>query len=145
MKTTKMSWRLKNLPTVDEINSLLSAKVITHDEAREILFNSETEEDRDKKSLESEIKFLRDLVERLSQNKTQIVSIIQDIRTPYYYSQPWYEPYKVWCGNTLTLTDGSSSSYTTSTANAIGISGTTAMKTLSGLDANCNFTSIKTF
>ncbi len=49
------------LPTVEELLHLVNAKLITQDEAKEILFKSETEEDRDKEGLEAEIKFLRDL------------------------------------------------------------------------------------
>ena len=66
--TTKMklNWRLSKLPTPDEVRELVKDKVITQDEAREILFSQETEEERDKNSLESEIKFLRELVDKLA-------------------------------------------------------------------------------
>ena len=56
--TKKIVWRLSKLPTADELRELVKDKIITQEEAREILFNLETEEERDKKSLESEIKFL---------------------------------------------------------------------------------------
>lgn len=92
--TKKIKWRLSNLPTVDELLSLVNAKLITQDEAKEILFTQEDVEDRDKKSLESEIKFLKELVEKLSDNKR----IIETIRVveKHYNHYPWYQPYNYW-------------------------------------------------
>ena len=78
--TTKLKWRLSSLPTPDEVRALVIDEVITKDEAREILFSSETEQERDKKSLEAEIKFLRELVEKLSnQQSTKIIETIKYI------------------------------------------------------------------
>lgn len=95
--TKNLKWRLSKLPTVDELTSLVSSKIITQEEAREILLTSETQEDRDKKSLETEIKFLRELVEKLS-NRSQIVEVIREIK-PSYKTYPWYPPYITWCSN----------------------------------------------
>mgnify|MGYP001588840513 CR=1 FL=1 len=137
--TKELKWRLSKLPTPDELRELVKDKIITQDEAREILFNFETEEDRDKKSLESEIKFLRELVEKLSENRTKIVEVIKEIQRPYYI-QPWYNPYHVWCttsatgGNTYTTTN------TSGGTNALQLSGTSS----TGGHA-MNFSSIKTF
>ena len=116
-----MVWRLNQLPDVEEITLLIKQKVITNDEAREMLFRSETEEDRDKKGLESEIKFLRELVEKLSKSKSEITTIIKEIEVPYQRN-PWYSPYITWC-------DGSSGNY------SINASNTT----------NTSFSDIKTF
>ena len=96
--TKKLVWRLSKLPTVEEISLLLKDKIITQEDAKEILFSSENEDDRDKKSLESEIKFLRELVEKLSSNYSKTVEIIKEVKTPYYY-QHWYKPYETWCVN----------------------------------------------
>lgn len=96
--TKKLVWRLGKLPSPDEVRELVKDKIITQEEAREILFSSETEEERDKKSLESEIKFLRELVEKLSRNRTQIVETIREVESPWR-RYPWYEPYIVWCSN----------------------------------------------
>lgn len=74
---------------------------MTKDEAREILLNFETEENRDAKSLQSEIKFLRELVEKLSTNRNQIVEVIKEVYTPYR-QYPWYNPYITWCAATTT-------------------------------------------
>ena len=96
-KKEKLVWRLGKLPTPDELRELVKDKIITQDEAREILFNVETEETRDKDSLHSEIKFLRELVEKLS-DKSKVVKVIKEIHTPYQNWQ-WYQPYYSWCGN----------------------------------------------
>lgn len=98
--TKKIKWRLAERPTPSEISLLVEKELLTKDEAREILFSQETEEDRDKKSLESEIKFLRELVEKLSKNNNStIVETIRYIEKPYY-PQPWFQPYATWCSNT---------------------------------------------
>lgn len=57
-KHEELVWRLGKLPTVEEITTLIDKKIITQEEAREILFNTRTVEERDKVSLEAEIKFL---------------------------------------------------------------------------------------
>lgn len=126
----RLVWRLGKLPTPDELRELVKDKIVTHEEARDILFNLETEEERDKNSLEAEIKFLRELVEKLSQNQTQrIVEVIREVKVPYY-KYGWYRPYDVWCTGT-------------STAGALltATSGSTTLNTI----ANADFSSIKTF
>lgn len=94
--TTKINWRLSKLPTPDEVRELVKDKIITQDEAREILFNLEDDDTRDKKSLESEIKFLRDLVEKLSKNRSEIITTIREIQ-PIYKQYHWAQPYIQWC------------------------------------------------
>ena len=85
--TKKLVWRLSQKPTVLELTELLKGGIITKEEAKEVLFNQEDEVDRDKKSLESEIKFLRELVEKLSKNQTStIIETIRYIEKPYYQS-----------------------------------------------------------
>ena len=109
--TKKLTWRLSNLPTVEELNTLIEKKIITKEEARDVLFSSE--EDVGKKNLKSEIKFLRKLIEKLSGNDT-IIENIRIIERPYR-RYPWYEPYNTWCGSgfsgsagsTLTVSDAS--------------------------------------
>ena len=107
-KNTSMKWRLSALPTPSEVRELVGSDIISKEEARQILFS--TEEDRDGKSLKEEIKFLRDLVEKLSENKmSRIVEVIKEI--PAYERYPWHSPYTTW-------TDGVSGSdyFTPSTA-----------------------------
>lgn len=95
----KMIWRLANRPTSEDVVKLLSSGIINKEEAKEILFNFEEEGERGEKSLESEIKFLRELVEKLSKGSTtQIVEVIREIQVPYI-RYPWYQPYVVWCSS----------------------------------------------
>lgn len=96
MKNIKLKWRLSKLPSVEELRDLVKDKIITQDETREILFSLENDEDRDKKSLQLEIEFLRRIVQEMARNKTQIVEVIKEIKVPYY-EQNWYKPYQVWC------------------------------------------------
>jgi len=90
-----MAWRLPKLPTGDEISNLVKEKVITPEEARQMLFSSEEKTDRDVKSLEEEIKFLRELVEKLAQS-SEIVKMVKDYYPVYIEKYPWYEPYYTW-------------------------------------------------
>lgn len=159
--TKKLVWRLSKLPSVDELQLLVKDKLITQEEARGILFTEEDSEERDKKSLESEIEFLRKLVEKLgASSQTKIVQEIRYIEKPYYQYQ-WYQPYNTWCtsfgAGTVTLgnTSGVSSFTTTTNANAGSnnsyyCSGGTTGTTLSGTSATVatglgNFSKIKTF
>ena len=159
--TNTLKWRLGKFPTPDEVLRLLNEKLITKEEARDILFNQETEEDIKKADLEQEIKFLRDVVQKLSSNKTKIVEVIREVQKPYY-QWGWYQPYTVWCGTTggasgslLTTTGDSTYTYATalgSTAQTAGlasssISGSNAVNAFytSTSDAPSNFSDIKTF
>lgn len=96
--TKRLKWRLSRLPTPDELRELVKDKIITQEEAREILFSSEEEGERDEKSLKDEIKFLRDLVEKLS-TKSSIITTIREIEVPYR-RHGWYRPYDTWCDGT---------------------------------------------
>lgn len=104
-----IKWRLSSLPTPDEVRALVQDKLITKDEAREMLFSQvNEEEERDKKSLESEVKFLRSIIEKLAPNTSKIIETIRIVEKPYY-NQPWYPPYQVYCSTgfaNYTLTSG---------------------------------------
>jgi hypothetical protein len=95
---TTLKWRLSKLPTVEELRDLVKDGVITKDEARDVLFNRQDEEDRDKESLQAEIKFLRELISNLSSRST-IVEFIRDT-VPKWSSYGWTKPYITWCGST---------------------------------------------
>jgi len=146
--TTKLKWRLANRPTPDEVDQLFKSGLLTKDEAREILFSLETDEDRDKEGLQAEIKFLRELVNKLSTRSTIRETIIE-IKKPYY-DYGWYKPYAVWC-EAPSLQSGSSISYLASggTSNAVysmNTTGNTASFSVgSQLQDEDPFTSIKTF
>lgn len=94
--TKKLIWRLREQPSSESLRQLVKDGLLTKDEAREILFNSEEQKDRDVESLKSEIKFLRELVEKLS-NRSQIITTIREIEVPYK-PLPWYQPYVMWTG-----------------------------------------------
>lgn len=95
---TKIIWRLKDRPTPTELKELVQVGILSKEEVREIMISSETEDDRDKKSLESEIKFLRDLVDKLSDsNRTRIIETIKEVQVPYQ-KYPWHDSYKYYCG-----------------------------------------------
>lgn len=99
MKKNKIVWRLKEQPTAESLRELVKDKILTQEEAREILFSSEVVEERNNDSLKAEIKFLRELVEKLSQNRSQIVEVIKEVKVPQtVYIKDWYEPYRIWCG-----------------------------------------------
>jgi hypothetical protein len=154
----KLVWRLGKLPSVEELLKLVNDKIITNEEMRDVLFNSETEEEVDKKSLEGEIKFLRELVTKLS-TKSQIIETVRTIQ-PTYIAQPWYSPYVTWCssgtagsGSYTTTTAGDGCSTTCySTSGSITGSGSSDVTSYSiqgssgiGWDNTGDFSSIKTF
>ena len=128
--TKKLRWRLSKLPDSHEVITLIANKVITREEAREILFSNETEDDRDKESLKSEIKFLRELVEKLSQSNSKVVEIIREVERPWR-SYPWYTPYQIWCSNVA----GTNAAYSSGITNL----------TVSNADSSNTFTGITTF
>lgn len=140
-KINKLTWRLTKLPLVEELQALVKDKIISQDEARQILFSSEevdSENERDKKSLEAEIKFLRELITKLSgRDNNQIVTVIKEIEY-MYRDRPWYNPYTVWCG-TQTCSDTTSPTYSISG----GTSGAADSSML--CSANSDFTNIKSF
>lgn len=81
------------LPSPDEVRELVKDKIITQEEARDILFKEQVDGERDNESLKTEIKFLRELVDKLSsQQTTKVVEIIKTIEKPYY-GLTWYHPY----------------------------------------------------
>jgi hypothetical protein len=146
----KITWRLANRPTPDEVKTLHEAGLLTKDEAREILFTETDEKERDVKSLESEIKFLRELVEKLSNgSQSRIIEIIKTVQVPYI-QQPWYYPYTVWCGGitggsagiTNAVYTGGNANYT-SIGNAMNCA--TSGSTGSLTSGASNFSAIKTF
>ena len=104
--TKQLKWRLGKLPTPDEVLKLVNDKLITKEEAREILFSEEKEVQVKESDLKAEIKFLKELVERLATRST-IVETIRYIEKPYYQYGFW-QPYQIWCGgsiNTLAVND----------------------------------------
>jgi hypothetical protein len=108
---TKLVWRLTKLPTPEELLQLVEAKIITQEEAKEVLFSTETEEDVQVADLQAEIKFLKEVVERLSKNQQpRIIEVIREVEKPWR-TKPWFDPYYQWSANDgkvlCTTTNGS--------------------------------------
>lgn len=106
MTKKELRWRFKNLPTVNEVTELMANKIITPDEARDLLFNEgEPDKTSDReKELQKQIEFLEDLVRELSKNRNTVIS------WPVYiekYIERWPRPNYIWCGTTTgTFTAG---------------------------------------
>ncbi len=154
-KKTTLKWRLGKLPTSNEVIDLVATKVITQEEAREILFSTGEE---DSESLKSEIKFLRELISKLSDRNT-IVEKIRYIDRPYI-SQPWYQPYYTWYNGTMYASAGTSGTITTTgglasgTGSLLNHAGANSSASLAlansqatalSAQSDRNFTDIKTF
>ncbi len=147
--TKKLVWRLGKLPSPDEVRELVKDKIITQEEARDILFSDKEDTERDTKSLEEEIKFLRTLVEKLSVGSTKIVEVIKEVYRPYY-TQPWYQPYGYWvtCQNissTGTTTGSNAYTLTGTSSNQLNALNTQVGSNMASGQAQTSFSSIKTF
>lgn len=146
---TKTKWRLSNLPTPAEVSELFVAGLLTKDEAREILISLETEEDRTKKSLQEEIKFLRELVAKLTANRSVILESIRYIEKPYRQYE-WYQPYYQYAttaGTTsLTYSSGSAVNALNNLSSVSSGGGVSALAVQqSQQQGSASFTGIKTF
>jgi hypothetical protein len=121
--TKKLKWRLTKLPTSEEVNILVLSKIISQEEAREILFTEEKEEkEKSADDSKQEIKFLKELVEKLSNNnRSQIIETIRYIEKPYY-SYQWIQPYVSWCSSNSLLGGTHGASGNSSLANAVNCS-----------------------
>lgn len=125
MNTKKnLKWRLGKLPTSEEVLKLVNDKIITKEEARDILFNEETEQEKSTEDLKQEIKFLKELVEKLS-DSNKVIETIRYIQKPYQ-QWGWYKPYEVWCSvlggnNSLTLSSNTATgTFTGSVSSEVG-------------------------
>lgn len=96
---TTLKWRLTKLPTADELLRLVEAKIITNDEAKDVLFSTETEEDVQIADLKAEIKFLKEVVDQLSRNnQPRVIEVIREVEKPLR-TKPWFDPYYQWSVN----------------------------------------------
>lgn len=135
----KTKWRLSELPTPAEVGQLVRDEILTKEEAREILISKENDEDRDKKSLQGEIKFLRELVEKLSSNrKSDIIREITVIEKPYR-QQPWFQPYYYFTNANTLISSG------TNAVGGLGSSGTVTYTAATNSIVPPSFSDIKTF
>lgn len=97
----KLKWRLSSLPTPSELQGLVNDKIITQEEAREILFSEVDDKEVPVDDLKSEIEFLRQVVEDLSKSKTDKVTVIEK-HIKNYPDYTWYQPYYNYCSTGLT-------------------------------------------
>lgn len=107
--TKKMVWRLKDLPTGDEVAALVEQGVLSKDEAREILLRDEEEENKDEKvkALKEQIEFLQKVVDALTRRQYTTITY-----TPTY-------PVTYWSGWSGTLGSGVVTCYASSTGSSI--------------------------
>ena len=124
------------MPTPNEVSDLVRDKIITQEEAWEILFSEETEATKTTEELKTEIKFLKELVEKLADNN-KIVETIRYIEKPYY-QWGWYQPYQVWCGTSGSLTVTNTSA---GTGGSVALTGASS-NTLYTSSANTSFSAI---
>lgn len=155
MKKTKTKWRLSRLPEPTEVLELVKGGLLTKDEGREIIVSLETEEDRSKKSLQDEIKFLRELVAKMSTNRSVIIETIREVQKPYK-QYDWYQPYMYYAnaqntaGNIYTSTTGLAGTLAGGNSlNTLSLGGTSASASLQQANSASaqepSFTDIKTF
>lgn len=115
MTKKELKWRLKNLPTINELETLVANSIITKEEARKLLFNEQEprKESDENMALKKQIEFLEGLVKELS--KQQHISTI-----PVYLNR-YVEMYRPFYGSTWTsggsVTGISTPSTNTSIAN----------------------------
>ncbi len=95
----KLIWRLGKLPTVEELGTLISLEIITKDEAKEILFSENDIDEKTKKDYESEIEFLRRMVDKLSNNNYAIIEKTIREYEPQYRRYNWVYDYDNWTIN----------------------------------------------
>lgn len=147
--TTKIKWRLQHLPDPEEVKDLFTTGLLTKEEAREILFSLETEEERTKKSLQDEIKFLRSVIQKLS-TPSVIIQTIREVQKPYS-GLPWYAPYQQYLvaggggGGSSLSHQAISQSGTNAVYSLTAGTGTTLTSTSTSTPASPDFTSINTF
>lgn len=94
--TKNLKWRLKDLPTSEELIKLVDAGIIKAEEAKAILT---TEQDgRDTKSLKEEILFLRKVVDELSKKNNGSYTVIKEL-APSPLTSPWFGSYTITSGD----------------------------------------------
>lgn len=69
---TLLRWRLKGAPTLEDVTTMLDNGIINQEEARQILF-SELDKNGQRKALEEQVEFLKDIIDRLSKQPPQVV------------------------------------------------------------------------
>lgn len=97
---TRIVWRLREQPTIESLIKLTETGLITKEEAREILLNKETKEERANQDLIEEIKFLQKAIARL-EDKQAFIKVVREITSPVYIQRPWFNHYTTWGLNNI--------------------------------------------
>jgi len=124
--TKKLVWRFSEKPSTQSLRELVLSGILTKEEAKDILFNEVEESERTIESYQQEIKFLREIIDKLS-NRTQIVEVIKEVYKPYL-QWTWTQPY-----------------YSFTTIPTITCSGGGDTTFFTGTDTTTNFSNIQTF
>jgi hypothetical protein len=118
MKMTKkqLNWRLKDLPDAVDVAELVDKKVITPEEARQLLFNEGKDNTKRVNELEEEVKFLRELCDKLAAKSNGWTTIVREYERYRPVYPTWYAGYSgvVSTVNTGALTTTSTSGMGTS-------------------------------
>jgi len=85
--TKKLNWRLKELPTANEIASLVEREVITKLEARDMLFSVVEKNDKQVEALKEQIEFMDTMITKLMNQKS--FNPINLTHTPVYPIHYW--------------------------------------------------------
>lgn len=134
MKKMNLNWRLKDLPDAVDVAELVDKKVITPEEARQLLFNEGKDEGKKIKELEEEVKFLRELCDKLAAKSNGWTTVIKEIQkyTPHY--PVWYTSYQnVSEPASFTINSATSNTGAMSVANG-NLSDTSSPKMLSSIN-----------
>lgn len=96
--TKKLVWKLKEAPTAEGVARLVEQKVITPEEARDMVARDFDSKEADE-AKDAELEFLRKLVDKLLAKIDQhsYTTIYRDVWKPRYDR---YEP--IWCTTTST-------------------------------------------
>ena len=92
MTKKDLIWRLKELPDAVDVAELVDKKVITPEEARDLLFNNDKKNPSvENQALKEQIKFLQDTVEKLIDklNSTNSHWYFTNTYTPSYPTTYW--------------------------------------------------------
>ena len=128
----ELKWRLGKLPTPDEVTRLVNDKIITKEEARDILFK--TDEILEVDSLKDEIKFLKDIIEKLSSSNYNNLSRYIIEYKPIYRESVWYPKYIGWttCIGNSSYTTTLGGGYSTAGSNSITCGANTISSAVTG-------------
>lgn len=82
-----LKWRLKELPTAEGVAALVDKKVLTPEEARDILLTEGKQDAASIKELQEQIDFLKELVRTLSLSGRGATAVYYP---QYIESRPWW-------------------------------------------------------